>query len=104
MTQSLRLRLFIGAVLAIAFILLLVASGLSRIFSNYVADRYRADMSAIIDQLAAGVEFQGAKALMKNEPGDPRFELPGSGLYWEIVAEDGVVFRSRSLWDIELEP
>ncbi len=59
--QSLRLRLLVGAVLAIAFILLLVASGLSRIFSNYVADRYRADMSAIIDQLAAGVEFAGTR-------------------------------------------
>lgn len=102
MTQSLRLRLLVGAVLAIAFVLLLVASGLSRIFSNYVADRYRADMSAIIDQLAAGVEFKGDKASMTDEPGDPRFELPGSGLYWQAVAEGGQVFRSRSLWDIEL--
>lgn len=104
MIQSLRLRLFIGAVLAIAFILLLVASGLSQIFSNYVADRYRTDMSAIIDQLAASVEFQGGKARMTKQPGDPRFDLPGSGLYWEVVAENGVVFRSRSLWDVELSP
>lgn len=104
MTQSLRLRLFIGAVLAIAFILLLVASGLSRIFSNYVADRYHADMSAIIDQLAAGVEFPGGVARMTDEPGDPRFELPGSGLYWEVIAGADQVFRSRSLWDVELLP
>lgn len=100
--QSLRLRLLVGAVLAIAFILLLVASGLSRIFSNYVADRYRADMSAIIDQLAAGVEFAGNKARMTDEPGDPRFELPGSGLYWQVIGENGLVLRSRSLWDVEL--
>lgn len=104
MTQSLRLRLFIGAVLAIAFVLLLVASGLSRIFSNYVADRYRADMSAIVDQLAAGVEFPGGIARMTDEPSDPRFELPGSGLYWEVIAGSGQVFRSRSLWDVELLP
>ncbi|MBX9469629.1 HAMP domain-containing histidine kinase [Rhizobium sp. WL3] len=102
MTQSLRLRLLVGAVLAIAFILLLVASGLSRIFSNYVADRYRADMSAIIDQLAAGVEFSGGRARMTDEPGDPRFELPGSGLYWQVVGENDLRFRSRSLWDVEL--
>ncbi|MDH4412516.1 MAG: HAMP domain-containing sensor histidine kinase [Rhizobium sp.] len=102
MTQSLRLRLLVGAVLAIAFILLLVGSGLSRIFSNYVADRYRADMSAIIDQLAASVEFRNGKARMTDEPGDPRFELPGSGLYWEVVADNGLVFRSRSLWDVAL--
>ncbi|QGG92891.1 sensor histidine kinase [Agrobacterium sp. MA01] len=104
MTQSLRLRLFIGAVLAIAFVLLLVASGLSRIFSNYVADRYHADMSAIIDQLAAGVEFPAGVARMTDEPGDPRFELPGSGLYWEVIAGTDQVFRSRSLWDVELLP
>jgi signal transduction histidine kinase len=104
MIQSLRLRLLVGAVLAIAFILLLVGSGLSRIFSNYVADRYRADMSAITDQLAAGVEFQNGKAQMTDEPGDPRFELPGSGLYWQVVAEGGLIFRSRSLWDVELSP
>jgi signal transduction histidine kinase len=104
MIQSLRLRLLVGAVLAIAFILLLVAFGLSRIFSNYVADRYRADMSAIIDQLAAGVEFEGGKARMTDEPGDPRFDLPGSGLYWQVVADNRDVFRSRSLWDIELQP
>lgn len=102
MIQSLRLRLLVGAVLAIAFILLLVASGLSRIFSNYVADRYQADMSAIIDQLAASVEFDGPQARMTAEPGDPRFELPGSGLYWQVIGENGLVFRSRSLWDVEL--
>lgn len=102
MIQSLRLRLLVGAVLAIAFILLLVASGLSRIFSNYVADRYRADMSAIIDQLAAGVEFDGGQARMTDEPGDPLFELPGSGLYWQVVGDNGLMFRSRSLWDVEL--
>lgn len=102
MNQSLRLRLLVAAVLAIAFILLLVASGLSRIFSNYVADRYRADMSAIIDQLAASVEFEGGKPRMTDEPGDPRFNLPGGGLYWQVTADNGDVFRSRSLWDIEL--
>ncbi|MBC2771386.1 HAMP domain-containing histidine kinase [Rhizobium sp. AQ_MP] len=104
MSQSLRLRLLFGAVLAIAFILLLVASGLSRIFANYVADRYRTDMAAIIDQLAVGVEFEGGTARMTAEPGDPRFNLPGSGLYWEVVAQNGLVFRSRSLWDVELAP
>lgn len=104
MSQSLRLRLLAGAVLAIAFILLLVASGLSRIFSNYVADRYRGEMSAVIDQLAAGIDYRGGKARLTEEPGDPRFELPGSGLYWQVVGENGVIFRSRSLWDIALSP
>lgn len=100
--QSLRLRLVIGAVLAIAFVLLLVGFGLSRVFSTYAADRYRSDMSAIMDQLAASIEIRKEKPVVTDEPSDPRFKLPGSGLYWQVIAEDGTVIRSRSLWDVEL--
>jgi signal transduction histidine kinase len=102
MMQSLRLRLLIGAVLAIAFILLLVGFGLSRVFSTYAADRYRSDMSAIMDQLAASLEIRKGKAVVTDQPSDPRFGLPGSGLYWQVISEDGTVIRSRSLWDVEL--
>ncbi len=100
--QSLRLRLLIGAVLAIAFVLLLVGVGLSSVFSTYAADRYRSDMSAIMDQLAASIEIRKGKPVVTDEPSDPRFGLPGSGLYWQVIAEDGQVIRSRSLWDVEL--
>lgn len=102
MMQSLRLRLVIGAVLAIAFVLILVGFGLSRVFSTYAADRYRSDMSAIMDQLAASIEIRKGQPVVTDEPSDPRFNLPGSGLYWQIIAEDGKVIRSRSLWDVEL--
>ena len=103
MMQSLRLRLVIGAVLAIAFVLLLVGFGLSRVFSTYAADRYRSDMSAIMDQLAASIEIRKGRPVVTDEPSDPRFGLPGSGLYWQVIAEDGKVIRSRSLWDTELQ-
>jgi signal transduction histidine kinase len=102
MMQSLRVRLLIGAVLAIAFVLLLVGFGLSRVFSTYAADRYRSDLSAIMDQLAASIEIRKGKPVVTDEPSDPRFELPGSGLYWQVIAGDGKVIRSRSLWDVEL--
>jgi signal transduction histidine kinase len=102
MMQSLRLRLLIGAVLAIAFVLLLVGFGLSRVFSTYAADRYRSDMSAIMDQLAASIEIRRGKPVVTDQPSDPRFGLPGSGLYWQVISEDGTVIRSRSLWDVEL--
>jgi signal transduction histidine kinase len=102
MMQSLRLRLLIGAVLAIAFVLLLVGFGLSRVFSTYAAERYRSDMSAIMDQLAASLEIRDGEAVVTDEPSDPRFGLPGSGLYWQVIPKDGKVIRSRSLWDVEL--
>ena len=102
MMQSLRLRLLIGAVLAIAFVLLLVGFGLSRVFSTYAADRYRSDMSAIMDQLAASLEIRAGEPVVTDEPSDPRFGLPGSGLYWQVIPEGAKIIRSRSLWDVEL--
>ncbi len=102
MMRSLRLRLVIGAILAIACVLLLVGFGLSSVFSTYAADRYRADLSAIMDQLAASLEIRQGEPVVTDEPSDPRFGLPGSGLYWQVIAEDGRVIRSRSLWDVEL--
>ncbi|MGL3608223.1 sensor histidine kinase [Rhizobium sp. G187] len=102
MIRSLRLRLLVAAVLAVAFALLLVGFGLSRVFSSYVADRYRADMSAIIDQLAASLEVGKNGFSLSAEPSDPRFDLPGSGLYWQVRPASGEVLQSRSLWDIEL--
>ena len=35
---------------------------------------------------------------------DPRFDLPLSGLYWQISEGERVVDTSRSLWDQTLEP
>lgn len=103
MSQSLRLRLLLGAVMAIALVLLLVGLGLSRVFSSYASDRYRADLFAVMDQLAANIDLTGNEPTIGTEPSDPRFELPGGGLYWQVVGEAGLVIRSRSLWDVALD-
>lgn len=103
MIQSLRLRLLLGAVLAIAFVLVLVGLGLSRLFSSYASDRHRSDLSAIIDQLAANIDLSGKEPRIATEPSDPRFDLPGGGLYWQVIGEGRLVIRSRSLWDVELD-
>ncbi|MCM2396994.1 HAMP domain-containing histidine kinase [Rhizobium sp. S95] len=102
MIQSLRIRLAVGAMVAIVFILLLVGFGLSRVFSNYVAERYRVECATIIDQLAAALELRDGKAVLEKTPSDPRFNLPGSGRYWQITPATGAALRSRSLWDVEL--
>jgi len=45
--------------------------------------------------------IEGPDAL--TEPtGDPRFERPYSGLYWQVERGDEPPIRSRSLWDTEL--
>ncbi|MBW8319940.1 MAG: HAMP domain-containing histidine kinase [Rhizobium sp.] len=102
MIQSLRVRVVIGAFAAIVFILLVLGYGLSRVFSGYVAERYRVEMAVIVDQLAAGLELRNEKVILEKTPTDPRFTLPGSGRYWQVVPQSGEVLRSRSLWDVDL--
>lgn len=102
MIQSLRVRVVIGAFAAIVFILLVLGYGLSRVFSGYVAERYRVEMAVIVDQLAAGLELRNEKVVLEKTPTDPRFTLPGSGRYWQVAPESGEVLRSRSLWDVDL--
>lgn len=102
MMQSLRIRLAFGAFVAIVFILVLVGFGLSRVFTDYVSERYQVEMSTIIDQLAGDLDVEGGKTVLEKSPTDPRFELPGSGRYWQVQAETGEVMRSRSLWDVDL--
>lgn len=102
MIASLRIRLALGAFAAIVFILLMLGYGLSRVFSAYVAERYRVEMSGIVDQLVAGLELRDGKVLLEKTPTDPRFTLPGSGRYWQVLAQTGEVLRSRSLWDVDL--
>lgn len=102
MIRSLRIRLAVGAFVAIVFVLVLVGFGLSRVFTSYVSERYQIEMSTVIDQLAADLELREGKVVLDKQPTDPRFELPGSGRYWQVQAETGEVLRSRSLWDVDL--
>jgi len=102
MNHSLRIRLALGGFVAIVFILLLLGYGLSRVFSGYVAERYRVEMTTIVDQLAADLDLRNGEPVLDKTPTDPRFSLPGSGRYWQVQAETGEVLRSRSLWDVDL--
>ncbi|WP_454748624.1 sensor histidine kinase [Ciceribacter selenitireducens] len=102
MIHSLRIRVVLGAFAAVVFILLVLGYGLSRVFSGYVAERYRVEMAGIVDQLAAGLELRNGKVVLEKTPTDPRFTLPGSGRYWQVVPKPGEVLRSRSLWDVDL--
>jgi signal transduction histidine kinase len=100
---SLRLRLAVGGAAAILTALALAAFGLAELFERHVTRRAVAELSVHLDQLAAGLglDADGAVAILQ-PPGDPRFERPLSGLYWQVETADGSVIRSRSLWDAEL--
>lgn len=103
MIRSLRFRLAVGALVAIALALLATGLILSRVFTDYVVQRYRTEMGAVIDQLTAEMELRNGQLVIRRKPADPRFRLPASGRYWQITPETGAALRSPSLWDTALE-
>jgi signal transduction histidine kinase len=99
---SLRLRLLGAGVVAVAVVLAAAALGLSLLFERHVERRVLAELSAELDLLAAGVDFDQAGLLaVVRPPSDPRLSQPFSGYYWQVRIGDQVM-RSRSLWDSEL--
>lgn len=103
MMASLRLRLAIGAVVAIAVVLALVWYVLGHLFEDYLAEQYSNEMIAITDTLGARLAVQGSGLKLNGEPSDPRFQIPAGGRYWQVSSAGGQPpLRSRSLWDQEL--
>ena len=102
MPRSLRLRLFLGGAMAIAFALALAWLAMTLIFTRHierrVTDELRNHTVALLSDLR--VSPTGEIAL-EDEPRDPLFSKPVSGLYWEVRTSSAGL-RSRSLWDSRL--
>lgn len=103
MMRSLRLRLAVGAVIAIGLVVLVVWLSLGRFFTDYVVARYRGEMATIIDTLAAELAVRDGELALGRGPADPRFDLPTGGRYWQISPLKGKAMRSRSLWDTTID-
>lgn len=101
---SLRLRLLLAGAMSTAIALALAAYGLTVLFERHVERRIDAELTVHLNQLTAHLEpAPEGRIRLQTPPADPRFEVPLSGLYWQIVHEEsGTVLRSRSLWDAEL--
>ena len=102
MIRSLRFRLAAGALVAIAVSLLATGFILGGAFTDYVVQRYRAEMSGVIDQVAAETSVRAGRLRMGRAIGDPRFQLPAGGRYWQVMPAAGEAVRSASLWDTVL--
>jgi signal transduction histidine kinase len=102
--RSLRLRLLLAGAISTAIALTLAGYGLTVLFERHVERRIDAELAVHLNQLTAHLEPSAAGRLtLSAPPADPRFDVPLSGLYWQIVHEqNGTVLRSRSLWDSEL--
>jgi signal transduction histidine kinase len=97
--KSLRLRLMAMAAVAIGAALALAWAALSLLFERHLERQAQSDLERLGGVLVAGVTFNEAGALrLAAEPSDPRFQTPGSGLYWRLSTESNAL-SSRSLWD-----
>jgi signal transduction histidine kinase len=96
----LRRRLVAGGVVAIMIALTIAGGGLVLLFERHVARTVAADLDVHLKQLLAGIEVDPQGDLVvTQEPADPRFADPLSGLYWQVSDSRGQLLRSRSLWD-----
>jgi signal transduction histidine kinase len=74
---------------------------MTMLFAHHLERRAEIELRRHALQLVAGLDGSAKMVTVVAAPVDPRFAVPGSGLYWQIVTMRGVI-RSRSLWDQSL--
>jgi signal transduction histidine kinase len=100
--RSLRLRLLVGAAIAILISLAVAWSVMTVLFQRHLERREIQELDRQAVPLIAGLQVDAKGRLsVTAQPPDPRFTRPSSGLYWQISSQHGRM-RSRSLWDQEL--
>lgn len=107
---SLRARLLAGTLIWIFVSILASGWLLSDLFRAYLQRQLTAELALHLNELVASftVDEEG-RASIAAGPADPRLQLPFSGLYWQIdqlqagKAPVTAAFRSRSLWDGQLD-
>ncbi|MGH8631802.1 MAG: ATP-binding protein, partial [Burkholderiales bacterium] len=102
--KSLNARITVGAGVVLAVFVAMSAIALERAFrdSARAARQERLLAQVYLLMAAAEVDPQG-RLSMTNGPSEPRLDLPGSGLYAEIIDAQGrVVWRSRSALSVQL--
>jgi signal transduction histidine kinase len=102
-SYSLRLRLIASGIVAILIAVAIAGSALVLLFERHVVRTVAADLDMHLKQLLASIDVDAQGNLVLTEqPADPRFVDPLSGLYWQISDVRGQLLRSRSLWDTAL--
>jgi signal transduction histidine kinase len=104
MNASLRVRLLLSAAVLVGLALALIWATLSSLFSGFIAREYERQLVAVIDTLAANMEKDAQGWRLTTLPSDPRYSIPASGLYWQVMHQGRDFDHSRSLWDGDLVP
>jgi signal transduction histidine kinase len=98
--NSLAFRLVASAAIWCALLLSLGGYALSRLFADTVERNFDGRLRVLLEGVVAGSDLADDGALtLRPQLGEPRFEQPLSGWYWQIDNADGPLRRSASLWD-----
>jgi signal transduction histidine kinase len=103
-TDSLAFRLVAGAALWVVVALAACGVLLSHLFAQSVERGFDTRLQVFLDDLIAESRAgEGGKVEVAHALGEPRFNEPYSGWYWQVSGPDGAMQRSRSLWDMTLD-
>ncbi|KGJ06131.1 Signal transduction histidine kinase [Paracoccus halophilus] len=103
--DSIRARLIgLGAVL-IGVALVAGYLTIAAILEDFITRRFDAEAEAVSNALIAGAAIDpGGRLVLASAPGDPRFQMPLSGWFWQLSQDGRVVAKSPSLYDNVLRP
>lgn len=97
-------RLVSISVIWIALTLVVAGVLLSLVFRDTLERNFDQRLSSLLDNLIGVSSNVSATEIDLERPmSDPRFDQPYSGWYWQISAKDMPPYRSRSLWDVDLD-
>ena len=100
--HSLRLRLLLAAAFAVLIAMLIAWFVMTWLFARHIERRVAMELENEAIILLADLKLNASQEPQVDEgPANPRFNLPSSGLYWQVSNAQGMQ-RSRSLWDESL--
>jgi signal transduction histidine kinase len=101
--NSLAFRLVAGAAVWCALWLSAGGYALSALFGDTVDRNFDARLGVLLEGVVAGSELSADGELqLRLQVGEPRFQQPLSGWYWQIDDGAQLLRRSHSLWDASL--
>jgi signal transduction histidine kinase len=101
----LRARLLLAALTWIVIAIPIGGVALALSFRSVVADEFDDRLRSTLLTLIGAVEVMPDGRLSLAQPlSEDRFEQVYSGWYWVVLTEGATPLRSRSLWDLSLEP
>ncbi|OZA41658.1 MAG: hypothetical protein B7X83_01690 [Polynucleobacter sp. 17-46-58] len=104
MLNSIRLRITVASLAAIAIAIFAANILIANLFKEHALKQFEATIQFQLNQIASLIvaDPKVERITLTSQPSEPRWSAPLSGYYWQINLPDGQLIRSRSLWDSTL--